>query len=79
MIEICIRESACLVKTRIFAARTQASIVWFPEDICTTLQFAKIHTRMIKFHKKLFIESIPIDKINPGRIKSNSQKKNIDG
>ena len=32
--------------------RTQATIVWFPEDTSTTFQVAKIHARMIKFHKK---------------------------
>ena len=32
--------------------RTQATIVWFPEDTCTTFQVAKIHARMIQFHKK---------------------------
>ena len=30
--------------------RTQATIVWFPEDTCTTFQVAKIHVRMMKFH-----------------------------
>ena len=35
--------------------RTQASIVWFPEDTYTTFQIAKIHARMIKLHKKNFI------------------------
>ena len=34
--------------------RTQATIVWFPEDTCTTFQVANIHARMIKFHKKTF-------------------------
>ena len=33
---------------------TQARIVWFPEDSCTTFQVAKIHARMIKFHQKNF-------------------------
>ena len=37
--------------------RTQATIVWFPEDSCTTFQVAKIHARMIKFQQKKFIES----------------------
>ena len=32
--------------------RTQATIVWFPEDSCTTFQVAKIHARMIKFKQK---------------------------
>ena len=33
--------------------RTQATIVWFPEDTCTTFQVAKINARMIKFHAKI--------------------------
>ena len=45
--------------------RTQATIVWFPEDTCTTFQIAQIHARMIKFHQKYFIESIPVEKVNP--------------
>ena len=45
--------------------RTQATIVWFPEDTCTTFQVAKIHARMIKFHEKYFIESIPYEQVNP--------------
>ena len=50
--------------------RTQATIVWFPEDTCTTFQVAKIHARMIKFHEKYFIESIPYDQVNPSRKQS---------
>ena len=34
--------------------RTQATIVWFPEETCTIFQVAKIHARMIKFHKVFF-------------------------
>ena len=34
--------------------RTQASIVRFPEDQCTTFQAAKIHTRMIRIYLKFF-------------------------
>ena len=49
------------------ATRTQATLVWFPEDTCTTFQVAIIHTRMIKFHQKHFNESIPFDKVNPGK------------
>ena len=45
--------------------RTQATIVWFPEDTCTTFQVAKIHARMIKFHEKYFLESIPYEQVNP--------------
>ena len=39
--------------------RTHATFLWFPEDTCTTFQVAKKHARMIKFHEKYFIESIP--------------------
>ena len=49
--------------------RTQATIVWFPEDTCTTFQLRKIHARMIKFHQKYFVESIPYENVNPGKIK----------
>ena len=45
--------------------RTQATIVWFPEDTFTTFQVAKIHARMIKFHEKYFIESFPYEQVNP--------------
>ena len=50
--------------------RTQAKIVWFPEDTCTTFQVAKIDARMIK-HEKYFIESIPYEQVNPSRKQSN--------
>ena len=50
--------------------RTQATIVWFPEDTCTTFQIAKIHARMIKFHEKYFIESIPYEQVHPSRKQS---------
>ena len=56
--------------------RTQATIVWFPEDTCTTFQVAKIHARMIKFHEKNFIESIPYEHVNPSR-KQSTDCKNI--
>ena len=55
---------------------TQATIVWFPEDTCTTFQVAKIHARMIKFHEKYFIESIPYEQVNPSR-KQSTDFKNI--
>ena len=51
--------------------RTQATIVWFPEDKCTTFQVAKIHARMIKFHEKNFFKSIPYKQVNPSRKQSN--------
>ena len=50
--------------------RTQATIVWFPEDTCTTFQVAKIHARMIKFQEKNFIESIPYEQVNPSERRS---------
>ena len=50
--------------------RTQATIVWFPEDTCTVFQVAKIHARIFKFHKKYFIESIPYGEVNPDQIRS---------
>ena len=51
--------------------RTQATIVWFPEDTCTTFQVAKIHARMIKFHEKYFIESIPYEQVHNSHKLSN--------
>ena len=54
--------------------RTQATIVWFPKDTCTKFQVAKIHARMIKFHEKYFIESIPYEQLNPSRKQSNDFK-----
>ena len=51
--------------------RTQATIVWFPEDTCTTFQVAKLHARMIKLHEKYFTESIPYEQVNPSRKQSN--------
>ena len=56
--------------------RTQATVVWFPEDTCTTFQIAKIHARKIKFHEKYFIESIPYEHVNPSR-KQSTNFKNI--
>ena len=50
--------------------RTQATIVWFPEDTCTTFQVARIHVRMIKFHEKYFIQSIPYEQVHPSRKQS---------
>ena len=50
--------------------RTQATVVWFPEDTCTTFQVAKIHARMVKFHEKHFIESISFEKVNPSHKRS---------
>ena len=50
--------------------RTQATIVSFPEDTCTTFQVAKIHARMIKFQEKYFLESIPYEQVNPSHKQS---------
>ena len=50
--------------------RTQATMVWFPEDTSTTFQVAKIYARMIKFHEKNFFESIPYEQVNPSRKQS---------
>ena len=54
--------------------RTQATIVWFPEDTCTVFQVAKKHARMIKFHQKYFIEATPFGEVNPEQIRSNNAK-----
>ena len=44
----------------------------------SVFQVAKIHAKMIKFHQKYFIESIPYEDINPDQIKSTNHKfKNI--
>ena len=51
--------------------RTQATIVWFPEDTCTTFQVAKIHARMIKFQDKYFMESIPYEQVHTSHKLSN--------
>ena len=44
--------------------RTQATILWFPEETCTVFQVAKIHAKMIKFHQNFFIESIPFEEVS---------------
>ena len=54
--------------------RTQATIVWFPEDTCRTFQVAKTHARMIKFPEKYFIESVPYEQVNPSHKRSNDFK-----
>ena len=36
----------------------------------TTRTQAKIHARMIKFHNKYFIESIPYEQVNPSQKRS---------
>ena len=54
--------------------RTQETIVWFPEDSCTTFQVAKLHARMIKTHQKYFIESIPFEDVNPDQIRHSKFK-----
>ena len=54
--------------------RTQATIVWFPEETCTIFQVAKIHARTIKFHQKYFIESMPYENVSPDQIRSTNHK-----
>ena len=54
--------------------RTQATIVWFPEDTCTPFQVAKRHSRMIKFYGKFFIKSTPYEQVNPSHKQSNDFK-----
>ena len=62
--------------------RTQAKIVWFPEDTCTKFQVAKIYARITKFQEKYFIESIPHEQVNPSHKRStnfrNIHRKQID-
>ena len=57
--------------------RTQATIVWFPEETCTVFQVAKIHARMINFHQNYFIESIPYEDLNPDQIRTTSHQLEI--
>ena len=54
--------------------RTQATIVWFPEETCTIFQVAKMHARMFKFHLKYLIESIPFENVSPEQIRSTNHK-----
>ena len=54
--------------------RAQATIVWFPEENCTVFQVARIHARMIKFHHKYFVESIPFEEFNPDQIRNRNNK-----
>ena len=54
--------------------RKQATNVWFPEETCTIFQVARIHARMIKFHQKYFIESIPFGEVNPDQSRKNNNK-----
>ena len=63
-----------MTKAIVILQPTQATIVWFPEDTCTTFQVAKIHARMIKFHEKYFIESIPFDNVNSSQIRHHNIK-----
>ena len=57
--------------------RTQATIVWFPEDTCTTFKVAKTHARIIKIHQK-YIESIPFEDENLDQLRhSNYRFRNI--
>ena len=52
--------------------QTQATIVWFPNDICTTFQVAKVHARMKNFPQKSFIEAIPFEDVNPDQLKDSN-------
>ena len=54
--------------------RTQATIVWFPEELCIIFQVAKIHARMIKFHQKHFIESTPFKDVSVDQIRPTNNK-----
>ena len=54
--------------------RTQATIVWFPEETLTVFQVARIPARMIKFHQIYFFESIPFEEVNPDQIRNNNNK-----
>ena len=58
--------------------RTQATIVWFHEDTCTTFQVAKIHAPMIKFQENYFIESISYEHVHPFEKLSNDFKNSHD-
>ena len=55
--------------------KTQATLVWLHEDTCTTFQVSENHTRMIKFHRKNFIEFKSFKKIN--LIESTHNARNI--
>ena len=52
----------------------QATTVWFPEDTCTTFQEAKTHARMIKFHQKYFIESIPFEEVKTDQLRHSNYR-----
>ena len=53
---------------------------WFPNGTYTTFQIARIHARMIKFHRQYFIESILYDIVNPKKIRrNNNYYNNING
>ena len=54
--------------------QTQATIVWFPEDTCTTFQVAKMHTSKIKFHQKFFVDSNSCENVNPEEIAHSNYK-----
>ena len=57
---------------------TQATIVWFPEDTCTTFQVAKINARIKKFHEYYFFESRPFENVNQSQKRQkNTEFRNI--
>ena len=67
---LCKNDQGCCDPT----TRTQAKIVWFPEDTCTTFQVAKTHAKMIKFHQNYSFESIPYEDVNPDKIRQSNYK-----
>ena len=73
-----IKEADSLAKmtkdTAILLYEHKQQLFGFPEDTCTTFQVAKIHVRMIKFHQKIFIESIPYEEVNPDQIRQSNYK-----
>ena len=66
----CIKGYACFVYCDP-TTQTHTTIVWHPEDTSATFQVAKIHARMIKFHQKYFLRSIPFDKTNQIKLTKN--------
>ena len=64
------------IKKKHPTTRTQATIVWFPRDTCTTFQVSRIHARIVKVHQKHFNESIPYNRVNPEKIRQNNNRYN---
>ena len=57
--------------TKVFAIRQQEHKQPLFCSAKTYVPHFKLHARMIKFHEKYFIESIPRDKVNPDKIRQN--------